>query len=79
MPLLQNVKDRCGKHIKLSPAAFTIIWHLGDTHQLTLQANLCGKPRDGFPPPEGETLWLEGTQPGGPNQLGPWTILWTLT
>ncbi len=77
-PLLAEVKDRCGKPEKLAPAAFTITWHLGETHQLTLQANLCGEPHDGFRTPEGQTLWLEGTQPT-PNELGPWTTLWTLS
>ena len=77
MPLLQNVKDRCGKHTRLSPATFTITWHLGKDHTLTLQANLCDQSHDGFPPPEGEILWLEGTQQT-PTQLGPWSALWTL-
>ncbi len=77
-PLLRNMHDRCGKARKLAPAAFTITWQLGEQHELTLHANLCGEPHRGFPAATGRALWLEGSQLAD-GALSAWTTLWTLS
>ncbi len=78
-PLLKNLSGRCGSYRVLGPGALQIDWTLAGNSRLQLQANLWHEPAQGFPAPQGEILWIEGTVPAGAEQLGPWTVRWSLS
>lgn len=76
-PLLADVHERCGNTQVLSPGAFAIAWRFAGGKTLTLCANLTGAENGGFAF-AGETIWLEGQQPGD-NRLGAWSVLWSIS
>ncbi len=75
-PLLTDLHERCGRTHVLSPGAFTVAWPFAG-RTLTLCANLTWTGHGDYPT-DGETIWLEGSQPAT-DQLGPWSVRWSIS
>jgi maltooligosyltrehalose trehalohydrolase len=82
IPLLAGLAGPCSESHVIAPAAFTIAWTLAPPGsvapaRLTLAANLCDTPREGFPPMPGEAIWTTGECFGG-GRLGAWSVRWAV-
>ncbi len=75
--LLQGICERCGHYRVLGPGGLAIKWTLANKTLLRLDANLWHKPRKGYDPVQGEVLWTEA-QAGEGDELGPWSVRWSL-
>ncbi len=77
VPLLRGLCETCGKYEVLGPGGLKAIWTLADGRRLHLAVNLCASARDGYGEMEGERVWVQGSAESG--QLGPWSVLWTVS
>ncbi len=76
-PLLYGALDNAGTFEIVGPGAVVVRWGIEDGRELKLYANLCDRPKDSFPNPEGRVLWHQGPELQG-TTFGPWTVRWTL-
>lgn len=77
VPLLASIAHG-GEYEVIGQSAVVVRWTLDDSvAQLVLAANLSDQRVQGFPPPTGRLLWLEG-QAIGARVLGPWTVRWSV-
>ena len=76
-PLLTQIRGNAGSFDVVGPGAVVVKWAINDNRELRLYANLCDRPKDSFPEPEGRVLWHQGPEIQGSN-FGPWTVHWTL-
>jgi maltooligosyltrehalose trehalohydrolase len=77
IPRLGGIGGHSGRYEILGDGAVRVAWRLGDGSELTLEANLTGKPLGGVAAAPGRVIWSEGPASGG--ELGPWAVLWTLS
>ena len=77
VPALRNVKGNAGRYEILADSAVVVRWTLDVNRELTLAANLSGKPVAGFPASSGNVIWREGNINSN-HQFGPWTVRWAI-
>ena len=77
LPLLDGILGNAGTFQVLGASAVVVKWALEDGRVLRLDANLCDREKEDFPPAGGRILWHEGPEPEG-SRYGPWTVRWVL-
>ena len=75
VPRLRGIGGHAGRYTLLGPQAVRVDWTLGDGSVLTLLANLSAAPVASSAV-EGRVLWREGEVT--PQELAPWTVVFTL-
>ena len=78
IPLMNGLAGPCSQSRVIAPAAFTITWTLPSRISLTLSANLCDAPRQGFPSRQNEVIWTTGDC-SNDEQLGAWAVCWSVS